>query len=203
MTELVSESVDRLLDRVAARAATPGGGSAAAVVGALSAALGRMVAAYSIPKNQEASPAVDAIVARLARIDAVFRELIDADAAAYEAMTAARKAVKNDPTASAKYQEAVWTGIGVPMQVAAAAAELLATMEELTGHANKHLLSDLGAAAVLAAATARAARYMVMVNLPELADSIRRDQLHRDVDRIVDQCEGRSAAVESFVAGRK
>ena len=200
--DLTETPLTSFLDRIAERAPTPGGGSVAAVVGALSASLARMVAAYSTRKNQAPSPAVAAIVERLHQTDTILRELIDADAAAYEAMTAARRAAKSDPTAAAKYQVAVWTGIGVPMQVAAAAAESLITMEELTAHANKHLLSDLGVAAVLAAATARAARFMVLVNLPELADASRRDRLRGDADRLVEQCESRSKAIEAVVRER-
>ena len=202
MSNLTSMSVTSFLDCVAERAPTPGGGSVAAAVSALAVSLARMVAAYSTPKNQTPSPAVAAIAERLQRTDAILRELINADAAAYKAMTAARKAAKTDPSAAAKYQDAVWTGIGVPMQVAAAAAESLNTMQELTAHANKHLLSDLGVAAALAAATARAARFMVLVNLPELADVSRRVQLRGDADRIVEQCEARCATIEAFVSGR-
>jgi len=202
MKEFMQSTVSQYLNQVAERAPTPGGGSVSAAVGALSTALAQMVAAYSTPKNQTPSVAVAALVGRLQRTDAILRELVDADAGAYEGMTAARKAAKSDPALAAKYQEAVWTAIGVPMQIAAATAESLAAMQELSEHANKHLLSDLGVAAVLASTSARAARFMVRVNLPELADAAKRDRLRSDADRIVQQGEARCAAIEAFVMNR-
>lgn len=201
LNELTNCTVSGFLDRVAERGPSPGGGSVAAAAGALAAALGRMVAAYSTPKNQTPTPLMSDIAERLRRTDSILRELIDADAAAYEGMTAARKVAKSDPSAIAKYQEAVLMAVGVPMQIAAAAAETLVVLEQLSPHANPHLLSDLGVSAVLAGATARAARFMVNVNLPELADSARRTRFRDDIDRIVQQTQLRTAAIEAMAGG--
>lgn len=202
MNELGGQSVSGFLDRVAERAPTPGGGSVAAAAGALSAALGRMVAAYSTPKNQTATPAMADIAERLRRTDSILRELIDADAAAYQGMTAARKAAKSDPVSLPNYDAAVLTAVGVPMQIAAAAAETLVVLEQLAPHANPHLFSDLGVSAVLAGATARAARFMVNVNLPELSDVAQRERLRADIDRIVDQAEFRTSRLEATASSR-
>jgi len=117
-------------------------------------------------------------------------------------MTAARKAAKNNPSARPAFQDSVLSGVAIPMQVAAASSEALTILEELKNHANPHLLSDLGVAAVLGAAAARAARYMVAVNLPELDDPSRRERFRKDVNQMVAQCESRAASIEAFVNAR-
>lgn len=202
MDELTGHTVSGFLDRVSSRVPSPGGGSVAAAAGALSAALARMVAAYSTPKNQTPTPLLGDTAARLRRTDVILRELIDADAAAYEGMAAARKAAKSDSSALPKYQDAVFMAVGVPMQIAAAAAETLVVLEQLAPDANPRLLSDLGVSAVLAEATTRAARFMVKVNLPELSDAARRDRFRGDIDRIVEQARIRVEGIESATSGQ-
>ncbi len=199
MDDLARLTVDEFLDRVAQRIPSPGGGSVAAAGGALAAALGRMVLAYSLPKDPD-SPArrqTGEYLERMGRTDDILRALITRDAAAYDAMTAQRP--RRGQVATEAYTQAVLAALAVPLEVAAAAADVLNTLDSCKPNVNKFLLSDLGAACVLAEAAARAASFMVAVNVPELPDADLRARLLGDVDSIVGRCRDARTSIESFV----
>jgi len=201
MDDLTQESVDGFLDAVSRRTPTPGGGSVAAAAGALACALARMTADYSMGKNTEPSVRfrTAALLNRLRGADEILRASVTQDAVAYAAMSAAANAVRENPGAKPAYQEAVLNAVAAPMETAAAASHALAAMDELKDFANRHLLSDLGVAAVLADAAARAAWYMVAVNLPQLADAASGARLSENMDQTVRHCECYRRSVEGYV----
>jgi formiminotetrahydrofolate cyclodeaminase len=201
MDDLTKQSVDDFLDAVAQRTPTPGGGSVACAAGALACALARMAADYSIGKDTEPSVGdrTEAVLNRLRGADEILRGLVTQDAVAYAAMSAAGKAARENPAAKSAYQDAVLAAVAVPLEAAAAAAHALSAMDELKDFANRHLLSDLGVAAVLAEAAARAAWYMVAFNLPELTDAATRTKLRGNIDETIRHCEGYRRSVEAFV----
>lgn len=210
MSDLRDRTVDGFLDGLAARTPTPGGGAAAGLGGALAAAMARMVAAYSLSRNTppDAAQRIGLAADRLARADAMLRQFVHEDAAAYEHLTRTSKALRESarttgaaPSAelAAAHRAALGAAIGVPMQMLVTLAELLATLDAMKAEANRHLLSDLGVAAALAFGAARAARYSVLVNVRELTDSQERESLLADTAAVLERCETSRAAVEAFV----
>jgi len=204
MDDLTKRSIDEFLDAVAQRTPTPGGGSVAAAAGALACALARMVGAYSAGKNPEKGvrDRTEALVDRLRRVDEILRGLVTQDAVAYAAMSAAEKAARENTAMKPAHQDAVLAAAAVPMETAAAASQALAAMNELKDFANRHLLSDLGVAAVLAEAAARAAWYMVTVNLPEVAHAATRTKLREGIDKTLQHCQSSARSIEGSVRGR-
>ena len=87
-------SVDDFLAALAAKQPAPGGGSVAALAGALAAAMGEMVLNYSIGKKDLAAhePALREVLAGLTRARAMLLELLIEDQLAFEKLTAAKKA---------------------------------------------------------------------------------------------------------------
>ena len=201
MDELTDLSLDEFLNQSAMRVPTPGGGSVTAAAGALGGALARMVVAYSVNKKTDpvVREAMDSAAVKLNRADQLLRALITRDAVAYAAMTALGKAMRDDPSQEPEYRQAVFDAVAVPMEVAAVASGALTTMDEIKETANRFLLSDLAIAALLADAAAQAARYTVLINIAELADSTRSDRLLGEIDTILKHCAARRRSVESFV----
>jgi len=202
MSDLASKSFSSLLDAIGQRSPSPGGGAVASAAGALSCAMARMVVAYSIKKStpDAARKEYQAVLEGFARTDRLLRALMEQDAQAYEAMTAAGAARKDDDEAStAAYREAVLRAIGVPMEMAALAVDALHTMDQFKESANRYLVSDLGVAAVLAHATAQAAAFSVRINLKELADSELRTRIASDLERTLARCQEHRDAVQAYV----
>ena len=121
--------------------------------------------------------------------------------AAYESLSAANRAARNDPSAAGARQSALGAASLVPMEMAATATTALATMDELKTVASKHLLSDLGVAAVVAQACVRAAAYSVRVNAAELAGPDRGGQLMVLTDHLIVRAGELCASIEAYVAG--
>ncbi len=209
MDDLTRPSVADFLNRVADRSPTPGGGSVTGAIGALASSLARMVAAYSVgPKTDpDVRGRVETAARHMHRLDQIMRALISQDAIAYAKMSAAAKGRGHKdaatPDSSSAYADAVLAAVAVPMEVAAVASQLLTTMDEFKAVANPRLLSDLGIAAVLAEAAARAARYTVRINACELADQKRQARILSDIDATVEHAESRRASIEAFIRDRE
>ncbi len=203
--------LNAFLDGVAQRRPTPGGGGVTAATGALACAMARMVAVYSPSKDAapEAHDGVTRLSEQLTRADQLLRESIDEDARAYVALTEAAKragehdcaalrhGTRQDPVPKLDHETALGVAIAVPLQVAALAAEALSVMQRLIPVANRHLLSDLGVAAVLADATVRAASYMVRVNTASLSDAHAKREPEREIEHLIARSGKTLAGIEA------
>ena len=165
------------LDAVAAPTATPGGGSVAALAGALAASLGQMVATLSSKKKSQAAfsqQLLDAIPEFSAAARAL-AEAIDRDAAAFDAVMAAYKLPKGTPEEQRKRDSAIAraTRIAaeVPMGVAETALQVYEQLGQLEGMASASMLSDLRVGRLMAAAAVRGALENVAINLQALSDA--------------------------------
>lgn len=200
MQDFATLSLEEFLDQTADRTPTPGGGSVTGMAGSLACALAGMVAAYSVGKktDPQKKTRVETVALQFHRADQLLRALITQDAIAYSAMTQAAKTAKGDGAAA--YQDAVLASLSIPVEMAALASNTLTTLDEFKQDASRYLLSDLGIAAVLAEATARAARYTVLVNVAELTDPAQRRKLLGEIDIVLEHCASRCESIEAFVA---
>lgn len=201
MNDLTTQRLEEFLDQTASRSPTPGGGSVTAAAGALATALAQMVVAYSVSKKTQADvrAVLEQASTELGRVDQLLRALVTQDARVYSKMTAAAKEAKADSSKEPVYQQAVMEAVAVPMQIAALASQVLATLDDIKTKANKYLLSDLGIAAVLCEAAVRAARYTVHVNLPELCDKNTGERIKNELDTISQHSVERCRSIEGFV----
>lgn len=197
MDDLSRKPLEEFLDALAAKSPSPGGGAVAAAVGALATAMGRMVLAYSI--REPVAPALIAAANRLRNADDLLRALISADAAAYDRMVSATKAAKKDPTLQNAAQQTVLAAIAVPLQMAALAADVLHTLNEIKSNTNRYLVSDLGVAAVTALAAADAAAYNVKINAPQLLDTAARTRALHDVAETCRHARISCESIKSYV----
>ena len=175
---LADLSLEDFLVRLASAAPTPGGGSVAALTGALAASLGQMACALTVgkPKFADVEPQVRELATRLQRAAGMLRQLIDEDAAAYTELNAAFKIDKSEPTRKQQLAKAAVLAAEVPLETAAISREVLGDLERLAPIANPNLRSDVEAATHLARAAMHAAGANVRVNLtliaPEAAERI-------------------------------
>ncbi|MGI0054987.1 MAG: cyclodeaminase/cyclohydrolase family protein [Thermoplasmata archaeon] len=165
-----AESFTGFLDRIAARTPTPGGGSAAAAAGALAAALGEMVLAYSVSAKSP-SPELDASRAMCARARSEFVRAMKDDAAAYEAVRAARRALRDGPEDAARqrgYRDALRLAAEVPLATARSSVALSIELTRVGPRTRTALSSDLTTAIALLGAARAGALANVQINLVDL-----------------------------------
>lgn len=192
-----------LLESIAAKVPTPGGGAALSAAGALAAALGGMVVAYSLGKKALAShqPALEDAAAQLTRARTLLLDLGRADMEAYGEVNALQRLPENDPARVERWDAAVVASIQTPRAALALSLDLLRLFERLVPITNRYLHSDLAIAAVLAEACARAAAWNVRINAPLLANPAERETLSRELASLLADAASRCAAVERACEG--
>ena len=164
-----AESFSGFAARLAARTPTPGGGSAAAAAGAMGAALGEMVTAYSAGKDDVT---LDPARERLAAARSRFLGLVEQDAQAYADTITARRATKAQPGPEA---EQAWTAAirhaaDVPLDTARLASTCAGELRELAGRVRPVMKSDWTTALALLGAAQQGAIANVIINLEDLRE---------------------------------
>ena len=178
------------LEAVAHPSATPGGGSVAALAGALAASLGQMVAGLSRKKKSQFT-LIEKLSEELAGLQASARyltEAIDRDAASYDAVLAAfklpKETVEDQASRERAIQVATQGAAEVPLSVAQHAAEVYEKLGQLEAISSASMLSDLRVGRLMAAAAARGAMENVAINLDSLTDAAFIDDMRRKMKEV-------------------
>jgi formiminotetrahydrofolate cyclodeaminase len=173
---LTEKPVNAFLDELASSAPAPGGGSAAALVGAIGAALVSMVANLTVGKKDYVH-VQDDIQRLLGQSEALrhrCQDLLEADVAAYTEVSKAGKMPRDTEeqkaARSAAMQKALKNATAVPMELAAVCVDILKLCPEATEKGNVRAVSDVGVAALMAEAGLRAAALNVLINLGSIKD---------------------------------
>jgi len=173
---IIEQPVTRFLDELASSAATPGGGSGAAIMGALGAALVSMVCNLTIGKKNYAE-VEDEMRDVLADAEALRQRLADMvaeDIAAFNGLMAAYglpKLSDEDKAArGAAIQHALRAATEAPLACARACAEVIKLSMRAAEVGNRNVISDAGVGALAAQAALRSAALNVDINVPSLQD---------------------------------
>jgi len=190
--DYLSLPMREFLADLAAKSPTPGGGSVAALLGALAASQAQMVIGYTVGKEKyaEHEERLRALLDEFKRAAGAFSQLMSEDMAAYERYAASRQSDDAD-----ERQRAVATAVAVPMEVLALAEAVAARLDEIKSFVNPYLFTDLRVAAILALAATRSAGLNVRVNLEDLADRKEAERLESQLDAMIDRVHQHHRAV--------
>jgi formiminotetrahydrofolate cyclodeaminase len=173
---LTHKSVKALLEEFRSAAPTPGGGSAAALAGAVGASLLAMVAGLPKPRAS-ADPDLQTLRQAGERSTALAIELeglVDRDSEAYELVVSAYRLAKGTDEEKAvrarRIQEALVVAIAAPLDVMRACRAAMALGPALQEHGNPNAASDVQVGLELLGAGLRGARLNVEVNLASVKD---------------------------------
>jgi glutamate formiminotransferase/formiminotetrahydrofolate cyclodeaminase len=175
-SRLVDRSLEAFVHETASESPAPGGGSAAAAVGALGAALGTMVANLSSHKRgwDERWEEFTAWAERGKRCHDELLALVDDDTRAFNQVLAAFGLPKETPDERAAraraIQDATHGAIEVPLRVMETAVAALDVIVKMTEIGNPNSVSDAGVGALCACAAVRGAGLNVRINSVALKD---------------------------------
>jgi len=173
------DQVSVWLEKLAEKTATPGGGSAAAMAGAMGAALNSMVIRFTIPKASPSRRSRLRIMLRHSeRLRLRLLDLVDRDSLAYERMRQAY-------TRKRGIQAAVRHAAEVPLATATASWEGFMLARDLVVMGNQNLLSDAVAAALLSHAAILGGCGNVLINLAALQSADLRGRLRRRTKQLI------------------
>ncbi|MFW6372346.1 MAG: cyclodeaminase/cyclohydrolase family protein [Thermodesulfobacteriota bacterium] len=198
---LANLKITEFIDQVGGDTAVPGGGSVAALSGALAAGLTRMVANLTVGREKYAvvEPEMKAIVKEAAELQEQLTADIDRDSAAYTGVMDAfkmAKATDAEKTARARaIQVAMKHAAAVPLAVARHAFRVLELTELVVQRGNKNAVTDGAVGAMLARTAVLAALYNVKINLSTIRD---KDFVKKTADAAA-ELEDRTAAKEKEI----
>ncbi|MCC6747406.1 MAG: glutamate formimidoyltransferase [Deltaproteobacteria bacterium] len=205
---LVGRTVAGFVDDVASSAPTPGGGSVAALSGALAASLTAMVAALSHGRSadRELDARLEEWGRRAQELKAECLAAVDEDTAAFNALMAAARlpkvtAEQQDARASAVREATRWAA-AVPLAVLERCPELLELASAVAREGNPNAVSDAGVAGLVARAGASGALYNVIANLKDLDDPLWSADARRRTDEASERVETLSRDLHRFVVER-
>jgi formiminotetrahydrofolate cyclodeaminase len=168
--------ITKFLEKVAAGSAVPGGGSVAALNGALAAGLTEMVANLTIGKKgyKAAEKDMQEIAVKAAELRKKLAKDIDTDAAAYNQVLRAFKMGQNTEKDKDRRSQAIQTAFKnaarVPLGVARDTLKIMKLTSKVVRKGNKNAATDGAVGALAARAAVRGALYNVRTNLNYIDD---------------------------------
>jgi len=168
-------TLSNFCDELSRSSPAPGGGSVAALCGALSASLSSMVANLTFSKKgyENLADKMNLLAIDAQKLKDVFISFIDRDTAVFNnvmsAMKMSKKTDKEKKARNEALQEALKKAAEVPLEVLAGTVDAL-HLARTAIEGNKNSLSDAGVAVATALAAAKSAFYNVMINLEGIED---------------------------------
>ena len=170
------ESLSGFVASVASSAPVPGGGSVAAHVGSLGAALAQMVSGLTVGRKKYAAVEADmkALALEAVALNDQLSRLVADDAAAYAFVSDAYKLPKDSPeqqaARDAAIEQALVKAAETPLESAVACARVAELAAVCADKGNTSAASDAGVSALLAEAACRGAVYNVRINVAAMKD---------------------------------
>ena len=164
------------VDEVSRDTPAPGGGSVAALAGALGSALGAMVANLSIGKGEYDEKYEDLckLADRAQELKDALVRGVDEDTEAFDAVIRGMRMPKDTSAERAAREDAIQEGYKVATLVPLATVErcrdALALCKEVLSIAPREMMSDVGTGALMARAGLMGAAYNVRINLKSIRD---------------------------------
>ena len=197
-------TVRQFLARLASDSPTPGGGTGAAVAGALGAALVRMLAMLTIgrPKFTSAEPLMKAVAESAREAMEALTALADEDARSYDAVSSAYrrpKATEAEQAArKAAIEEAMKGACLAPLKVMEQCLEVIGLAKNAVLQGNPNAASDGAAGAEFARAALAVAAYNVRINLVSIED----EKFARDMRTRLDEMLYMGSTIASEIDSR-
>ena len=200
--------VQTFLDELASKASTPGGGSAAAIMGAMGAALASMVCNLTLGKKgyESVEGEMQALLEKSEALRAKLTDMVRADVEVFDQVMAAYGMPKETDEQKAKRSEAIQTALkaatDVPLACARTCAEVIDLCKPVAEQGNKNVISDAGVAVLAAQAALRSAALNVYINVPGIKDKTFTEDRAAQLDVILKGSDTLTEEIYAIVKGR-
>jgi formiminotetrahydrofolate cyclodeaminase len=201
-------SVQFFLDDLAGPGATPGGGSAAAIMGAMGAALVSMVCNLTIGKKgyENVEAEMRAVLAQAEPLRARLLAMVNEDIAAFDSLMAGYKMPKSTDQEKAARSAVIQKGLQgatqVPLDCAVACAEVVRLTVRAAEVGNLNVISDVGVGVLAAWGALRSAALNVHINAPQIKDRGFAEAKLAQLETLLAECEPLAEQVHTKVHGK-
>ena len=202
---LVNRRTFDFVDEVSRDTPAPGGGSVAALAGALGGSLATMVANLSAGKSafDDRYDELCSIAERGQTVKDALLRGVDADTSAFDkvldAMRMPRDTKAQQTERAESMQEGYKAATRVPLTTVLQCRDALRLCHEIAVMADPEMISDVGTGALLAHAGAQAAAYNVRINLRHIDDTDFGAEMRGEIEAALGECGELAAAVAAEV----
>jgi len=171
--KMSKDSLKSYLYDLASRKPAPGGGSAAALVGATGAALLSKVANFTVGKEKYKGVEKEMfqVLERSGMLHEDFMKLCSEDAIAYKKLSGAFKLPKDDKTRKKKVQEALKEATSVPFEICKVSHEAIKLALLAAEKGNTNLITDAGIASLMLKCAFQSGLLNIEINLKSITDN--------------------------------
>lgn len=187
--KLTEKTCAEFAEVLAAKEPVPGGGGAAALAGALGAALCAMVGNYTTGKKKYAQyeDDIQRMLAEAETLRAELIRLVDADAEAFAPLSKAYAIPKDDPSRADVMEAATRGACAAPMEMVRCACKAVDLLGEMMEKGSVMLISDVGCGASLCRAAIESAAMNVYINTSTLADRTLAEEMEQEIDGLLER----------------
>lgn len=189
----INKPLKDFLENTARGTPTPGGGSVAALVGSLGAALLCMVGNFTVgkPKYKSVEESVKGILEEAEKLKNDLSALIEKDIEAYEKFSQTSQMPKDTPLMKEKRSQALQKTLKeaaeVPLHVAEASLRVIELGQRLLPQGNPNLITDVGVGVLLAEASLKSAALNVKINLSFIKDEKYKRETNKTLGEVLSQ----------------
>jgi len=202
---LIDKKVSNFLNELASNSPTPGGGSVAALAGALGAALISMVGNLTVGKKkyEDVEEEIKRILSSSEKLRYELSQLIEDDVKVFNNFMSTYKMPKETEdekkVRAEKIQESLIEAAKVPLKVAYKCLDILSLSKEVAEKGNINVVSDAGVAALMAEAALGSAILNVKINLKMIKDEKTKEELSSSIQELLLKEKGQKEKVLEIV----
>ncbi|MBN2598972.1 MAG: cyclodeaminase/cyclohydrolase family protein [Candidatus Thermoplasmatota archaeon] len=205
MTKLVKQNIKMFLDELASSSPAPGGGSVAALSGALGAALSSMICNLTRGKQgyETVQDQITDVLQKSEELRQDLTDLIDKDTDAFNDVMKALKLPKETEEQKAQrknaLQNAMKQAAEIPLETARKCLQILDVALIVAEKGNKNSITDAGVSALLAQTGVQAATLNVRINLSSIKDEDYVQQVTTELQELLQETMQKSAIIIGIV----
>ena len=187
--DMTLETCRNFVTVLASDAPAPGGGGAAALVGAIGTALGNMVGSLTVGKKKYADVEAE-IIELKKKCDALQTELlnqVEADEVNFLPLAKAYGIPKDDPNRATVMEEATIIACSTPMKIMELCCEAIEAIAVFAAKGSRLAVSDAGCGAVCCKAALQAASLNVFINTKSLKNREVAEALNAKANGMLDK----------------
>lgn len=201
-------TIQAFLDGLASKTSTPGGGGAAAVSGAMGAALISMVANFTIGKKgyEAVEDEAKEILAKSEVLRLKLTDAIKDDVDVFDRVMASygmpKETDEEKSVRSAEIQAALKEATDVPLQCARLCREVINLSQPIAEKGNNNVISDAGVAVLAGYAGLRSAALNVYINIGGIKDKEFADDRRKQLESLLDGMDGLKEEIYGLVKSK-
>jgi formiminotetrahydrofolate cyclodeaminase len=202
------KSLQGFLDELADKTPTPGGGSGAAVMGAMGAALVSMVCNLTVGKKgyEEVEDDLKDVLKQSEALRDRLTDMIRADVEVFDRLMASygmpKESDEEKTVRSEEIQASLKEATDVPLNCARACAEAIELCRVAAEKGNLNVISDAGVAVVAADAAMKSAALNVYINVGSIKDKAFAEGRSTELEKVLKSVEGQTSEIYELVKSK-